>query len=138
MRLIRLALALLVFVSLIAGLPADGTADDSVLTCTFSRQAVFDVFPGRTKAPKVNQVRYAVRFSGLESGTPTIAIEGITGTSKLKLLRYDDQAIWMAENPIYRDVNIWSVFLKKKVAILSKQYEMGGQAHGLMATGTCK
>lgn len=137
MRPLRLVLIFMALVFILFGLPTDGMTRDSILSCTFTNFAFFA--PLETKSPKItgNKDQFTVIFAGLDSTTPTF--KGNMGEEKLKILRNVGDAIWLAEEPLLGGINVWTIFFNKKVALMSKQYQVfGSDIIGMMGQGTCK
>jgi len=110
---------------------------DAILQCTFSRIATFDP-KGKddVKAVVSKDDPWVVIFAGLDSASPKL--KGNMGESSLEVIRRESDGIWLAEKPLLGGVNIWTVFFSTRIAILSKQYTIGGKPFGMMSMGHCK
>lgn len=125
----------IVFLVIFFGLTTNGMAQDSILICNFYKGAFLD--PSKPNTVTINDDKFTVIFAGLDSNTPTI--RGNVGEEKLEILRYGGDVIWLAETPVLGGVNVWTIFLKKKAALMSKQYLLFGQKiTGLMSIATCE
>lgn len=125
----------IVFLVIFFGLTTNGMAQDSILICNFYKGVLFD--PAEPNTLNINDDKFTVIFAGLDSNTPTI--RGNVGEEKLEILRYGGDVIWLAETPVLGGVNVWTIFLKKKAALMSKQYLLFGQKiTGLMSIATCE
>ncbi|MDA2915869.1 hypothetical protein MYX64_03360 [Nitrospinae bacterium AH_259_B05_G02_I21] len=125
----------IVFPVIFFGLTTNGMAQDSILICNFYKGAFFDLT--KPNIININDDKFTVIFAGLDSNTPTM--RGNVGEEKVEILQYGGDVIWLAERPLLGGVNVWTIFLKKKVALMSKQYLLFGQKiTGLMSIATCE
>lgn len=133
--MMRVAIALLGALIVLA--PSRLHAAQSILICTFSYVSTFDPKGQNDVVAKVHkQEPWSVIFAGLDSGSPKI--RGNMGESPLKVIRSDPSTLWLAEEPPLGGVNLWTIFLDTRTAILSKQYPIFGTPFGMMAMGRCK
>jgi hypothetical protein len=79
---------------------------------------------------------FTVVFRDVEGARPTV--RGNQGEFGVEVLRREPGVVWLAEAPADGGVNVWTVFLATRVAMLTKQYLLGGDRPlGLLAIGSC-
>lgn len=115
---------------------------DSMLTCVFaSGTATFyeDAIRGGPIEASVDRKEqpWTVVFAGLDGDRPRF--KGTLGEENLIVLKRTADAVWLGESPVPGGINVWTVFVKAKTAILSKQYGlMGGNPLGILSMGKCR
>lgn len=117
--------------------PSGLHAAESILICTFSYGATFDPKGQDDVAAEVDKKEsWSVIFAGLDSGSPKM--RGNMGETPLRIIRSNPSTLWLAEEPPLGGVNLWTIFLDTRIAILSKQYLLIGRPFGMMSMGHCK
>ena len=129
---------ILLLVGLLLSL-APAAAADSILTCTFSSGTTefYSDAPKPIEAVlNTKEAPWTVILAGVTSDHPRI--KGNMGEAPLSLLARAGNTVWLAESLPLGGLNVWTVFLQQKVAVLSKQYDMFGKPYGLMSMGRCR
>jgi hypothetical protein len=107
------------------------------LTCTFvGRTALGERVGDGLRLVVENEAPFTVVFRDLETSRPRV--RGNLGEFPLDVLRREPGTVWLAEAPAGGGINVWTVFLSTRVALLTKQYLVGrDRPLGLMAIGSC-
>jgi hypothetical protein len=111
---------------------------DTILTCTFTDgTAMFESTLDKPITATLNtrEKPWSVVFSGLDSDRPRF--KGNTGEADLIILQRGGPVLWLAEIPPLGGLNLWTIFLERGMATLSKQYDLFGPV-GLLSMGRCK
>jgi hypothetical protein len=98
------------------------SAADSILKCTFVRDALLMREASGPVEVKSGTSQFETIFSGLDSDSPRFKGEG--GEEKLRVLRREPDEVWLAEYPPLGGVNVYALFLQSRTVILTKAYTM--------------
>lgn len=112
-------------------------ANDSILECTYTKLALFDPKGTGDVSIELASDNQRIIFAGLDTNVPKI--KGNVGESPLKVIKRDASTLWLSEEPSLGGINLFTIFLDRKMFICSKQYLLpSGQPFGMMFMGHCK
>ena len=100
----------------------------SVIVCTFGKSALVEQTSSGMLKAETSEETLRIIFAGIDGNEPVM--KGNMGESRLEIVRREPNAIWLAEQPRLGGVNLFAVFPKSHVAIMSKQYLMPGEISG--------
>jgi hypothetical protein len=108
------------------------------LSCTFLGGTALGERVGESLRLVVeNGSPFTVVFRDVETSRPLV--RGNVGEFPLSVLRREAGAVWLAEAPSDGGINVWTIFLSTRVALLTKQYMVGrDRPLGLLAVGSCR
>lgn len=110
----------------------------SILTCVFPKDASFVKEGPKKPQAQILDGPFEVTFAGLNSNTPRLKAQ--LGESALRVLKRNADTLWLGEEPSLGGLNVWTVFLRSRLAVVSKQYyaEPLDTHFAIVSMGHCK